>query len=381
MRVALVHDWLTGMRGGERVLDRLARRFPGADLHTLVHVPGATSPAIDALRVHTSLLNGLPGIARHYRKLLPLHPFAARRMRLRDYDLVISVSHAVAKSVSLPERIPHLCYCLTPMRYVWDQTDVYLGRGARRALATPLVGALRRFDVAHSGPDQVTRFVAISRSVADRVRRHYGRDARIVHPPVELDRFQPQPKSVGDDYLLIGGFVPYKREEIAIEAFARLGRRLVVVGDGPTRRRLAANAPPNVHFTGRIDDEDLASRLASCRALVHPQEEDFGIAAVEAQAAGRPVIALGAGGALDTVRPGLRILASGATLDLDDAGATGVLFETQDVPSLMQAVLAFEADSQRFDSKRIRDHAERFSDERFLRELQTEIGLTLEGRG
>jgi glycosyltransferase involved in cell wall biosynthesis len=371
VRVALVHDWLTGLRGGERVLDELAALWPEADLYTLVHVPGSTTERIDALRIHTSPLARLPGAARHYRKLLPLHPFAVRRLRIEGYDLVLSVHHAVAKGARIAPGTPHLCYCLTPMRYVWDQIDAYLGRGPRRALAAPLVAALRRFDRATAGPEQVSRFVASSRTVAARVQSHYGRRASVVNPPIDTDRFQPDGRRPGDFYLLVSAFVPYKRDEVAIEAFARLGRRLVVVGDGPRRAALARRAPRGVEFVGRVPEAEMPALFARCRALVHPQEEDFGIAAVEVQAAGRPVIAFGRGGATETVLP-LQGPPDAA------ARATGVWFDAQTPESLAAAVHRFEAAEGFFDSKLIRSHAERYSAPRFRDEIQREARSLLE---
>lgn len=365
------------MRGGERVLHQLALCNPQADLYTLIHVPGSTSSAIDGLRVHTSPLNRIPGAALHYRKLLPLFPWAIERFRLDDYDLVISVSHAVAKSVPVGAKTVHLDYCLTPMRYVWDQADAYLGRGLRRTCAAPLVHYLRRFDVSRSTPHHVTRFIAISRCVAERIQRHYGRLASVVHPPVEIERIQPSTRDPEDFYLLVGGFVAYKREDLVLEAFRRLGRRLVVVGDGPTRRRLQAAAPANVEFTGRIADADLADLYARCRALIYPQEEDFGIAAVEAQAAGRPVIAFARGGALDTVRPLLHIKGAEEIHDLETAGATGLFFEHQSPEDLCVAVLAFEKNAERFDARQIRGHAELFSCSRFRIDFQREVQSAL----
>ena len=365
MRVALVHDWLTGFRGGERVLHQLALLYPDADLFTLIHVPDQASCAIEELSIHPSPLSRLPGSARHYRKLLPLFPWAIERFDLSGYDLVISCSHAVAKGVRVTAGTVHVCYCLTPMRYVWDQIDVYLGRGPRRLLAWPLAAYLRRFDVRTSTPERVTRFVAISRAVAARIRSHYDRPAEVVHPPVDVDRIRPSGAAPNDFYLLVGGFVPYKREDVAVEAFRTLGRTLVVVGDGPTRRKVQAGAPANVRFVGRCSDDELAGLYRDCRALVHPQEEDFGITAVEAQAAGRPVIALGRGGALDTLRP--------LQPEGDASKATGICFEDPSARSLTDAVRRFEAVESRFDAGQIRAWAERFSPERFRAELQHQI--------
>ena len=374
MRVALIHDWLTGLRGGERVLDELLRVWPDADVFTLVHVPGATTPRIDARVRATSFLQPLPGAGRHWRKLLPLYPFAARRLHVRDYDLAVSVHHAVAKAARIDAATPHLCYCLTPMRYIWDQAPAYLGRGPRRLAAAPLVAALRRFDRSTADPTQVTRFVAISHAVADRVRRHYGRAAGVLAPPVDVERFQPDDRAPDDYYLLVTAFVPYKRDDLAIEAFAQLGRRLVVVGDGPGRAALERRAPRHVEFTGRLPDAELPALFARCRALVQPQEEDFGLTAVEVQAAGRPVVAFGRGGAVDSVLP---------LVGPPDAAhrATGVFFDEQTPEALLRALHRFEAAEPFFDAKAIRSHAERFSAPRFRSEIEREATRLLEAHG
>jgi glycosyltransferase involved in cell wall biosynthesis len=408
LRIALVHDWLTGYRGGERVLDHLARRYPDADLFTLFHSPGQTTPAIDALRITASPLNKIPGIARHYRKLLPLFPWAIRRFDLEGYDLVLSTSHAVAKSVRIPEGVPHLCYCFTPMRYIWDQSEAYLGRGLIRWLAAPLVAALRRFDVATADSAHVTRFVAISSEVADRIQRHYGREASIVAPPVVCTWIEPSRSGApridsgsaegslvsaegslvsaegsldsGEGfYLLVGGFVPYKSEALAIEAFRGLERKLIVAGDGPSRSALEKTAPPNVEFTGRVDDARLAALYRGARALVYPQREDFGLVAVEAQAAGLPVIALGAGGARDTVRP-LQITDFDSTQPTREL-ATGIFFDQPTPGALAEAIELFEKAEQRFDRSALRSWATRFSPARFDREFDREISACFAQRG
>ncbi len=369
MRVALVHDWLTGFRGGEKLLHALAGLFPDADLYTLIHVPGSTSERIDRRRIYASPLSRLPGVARHYRKLLPLFPATIERFYLEGYELVLSNSHSFAKGIRVAPGTPHICSCMTPIRYVWDHADTYLGRGLKRALATPLVEYLRRWDRRTSTPERVTSFVAISNAVADRIRRHYGRDSLVVHPWVDTGRFLPSGEKPEDFYLLVGGFVPYKKEELAIEAFRRLGRSLIIAGDGPTRAALEARAPENVRFVGRVSDERLADLYASCRALIHPQEEDFGIVAVEAQAAGRPVIAFGRGGARETVHG----------IETDDAsGPTGLFFERPDAECLAAAVVEFESVQGSYDPRAIRRNAERFSLTRFELEiveaLETSVG-------
>jgi glycosyltransferase involved in cell wall biosynthesis len=368
MRVALVHDWLTGRRGGERVLEQLAVMHPDADCYTLVHVPGSTFDAIERLRIHTSALSRIPGVERHYRKLLPLMPAAIERFRLEGYDLVVSTSHAVAKGVRVARGTPHVCYCFTPMRYVWDQADAYLGRGLRRAAAAPMAAWLRRWDARSSTPERVTRFIAISHGVADRIRRNYGRQADVLYPGVATERIAPASGPPEDFYLLVGGFVPYKREDLALEAFRRLGLPLLVVGDGPTRAALEAAAPSNARFAGRVSDAELESLFRRCRALVYPQDEDFGIIAVEAQAAGRPVVAYARGGATETVVP------------LDDAAGrapTGAWFDLQTPEALADAVETLERRYAEFDSFAIRRHAEGFSNERFRREMAAALAETL----
>jgi len=370
VRVALVHDWLTGMRGGERCLHEFARLWPQADLYTLFHVPGSTSELIEDREVHASPLSRLPGAAKHYRKLLPLFPWAIERFRLSEYDLVLSSSHAVAKGIRAPAGATHVCYCFTPMRYVWDQADAYLGRGVKRALTEPLASALRRWDRRTSGSDRVQRFVAISHTVADRIQRHYGRDSDVVYPPVDVERFSVRPEGPDDFYLVVGGFVPYKREDLAIEAFAELGRPLWVAGDGPGRAALEARAPSNVRFLGRVDDAQLADLYQRCRALVYPQDEDFGIIPVEAQASGRPVIAYGRGGATETVVPQGRAEAKGRA-------PTGVWFDTQDPGALADAVRRFEASESEFDPSVIRTHAEWFRNERFHREIRDSVAKAM----
>jgi glycosyltransferase involved in cell wall biosynthesis len=383
LKVALVHDWLTGYRGGERVLHHLARRYPTADLYTLIHKQGSVPAEIESRRILTSPLDRLPGRAHHYRKLLPLFPWAIRQFDLSGYDLVLSTSHAVAKSVRIPPGVAHVDYCFTPMRYVWDHVDSYLGHGTRRRLADPMIRRLRRFDVETSDEQSVTRFIAISTDVASRIRRHYGRPARVIPPPVDIDWIETASGPADDYYLLVGGFVPYKREDLAIEAFRNLDRRLVIVGDGPMRGRLARRAPPNVEFLGRVDEAALAALYRGCRALIYPQHEDFGLVAVEAQAAGRPVIGYAAGGILDTVRPlgdaseldGNR--APGALDEPAEYGATGVFFDRQTPAALRAALEQFEKHEGYFDPKALRRWAAHFSPERFDTGLDHEIELAL----
>lgn len=376
MRVALVHDWLTGTRGGERVLEALIELLPDADLFTLLYVPGSVSPRISERVRATSFIQRLPGAARHFRKLLPLFPHAIERLDLRGYDLVVSSSHCVAKGVH-PRGAVHVCYCHTPMRYIWDQYDAYVGApgmGILRAAGRPLAAHLRAWD--RRTAVRVDRFVANSAHVRGRIRHAYARDARVVHPPVDVSRFRPAAER-DDTYVCAGALVPYKRVDLAIAAFNESGRPLLVVGDGPGYRRLRALARGNITFTGRVTDGALSAILGRARALVMPMVEDFGIIGVEAQAAGTPVIALRAGGACETVVPFDRPLpASG---DSTDAGqATGVFFDAQTPAALNAAVDIRERLT--FQVPVLRAQAARFAPDVFRRNIQAVLDDALAGR-
>lgn len=304
LRVALVHDWLTGMRGGEKCLEVLCRAFPDAELYTLLHRRGALSAAIEAMTIRTSPLQFIPGVTRHYRHLLPLMPLAARAWRPKNVDLVISLSHCVAKAVIPPPGVPHVCYCFTPMRYAWQVRDAYLeswaDRPVRRALARTMLQHLRRWDLATSG--RVTHFVAISETIRERIAQCYGRESRVIQPPVNVNFYSPIPRVPRDDaYLVVSALVPYKRIDQAVAACTESGRRLNIIGEGPERARLEAMAGPTVRFLGWQRDEVIGDYYRSCRALLFPGEEDFGIVPIEALACGAPVIALGRGGVAETV--------------------------------------------------------------------------------
>ncbi|HEX2092329.1 MAG TPA: glycosyltransferase [Longimicrobiaceae bacterium] len=372
MRVALVHDWLTGMRGGERVLEGMLDLFPGAEIFTLLHVPGSVSGKIEARPIHTSALEQAPFARRRYRGYLPLFPLAVESLRVRGFDLVLSSSHCVAKAVRTGGA-PHLCYCHTPMRYVWDQFDSYFSGGYRRllrGLAAPVAGALRRWDAATSR--RVHAFVANSSHVRDRIRRSYGRDAAVVHPPVEVARFR-QPRAPEDFYLVVSALVPYKRVALAVRACTLLGRRLVVAGDGPEAARLRRIAGPTVAFLGRVSDEEVADLYSRCRALLFPGVEDFGITAVEAQAAGAPVVALAAGGLLETVS-GPRVGTAGEVVQRPDSGeaaCTGVFFTEPSAEAMAAALLHLER--MEFDEDALRRNAERFAPPHFHEGMLREV--------
>ena len=365
MRVALIHDWLTGMRGGEKALEVLCERYPDAELFTLVAVPGTMSPAIARLTRHTSVVQRLPLAGRFYRQYLPLFPWAVELFDLDGFDLVVSTSHCAAKSVIVPNPARHLCYCFTPMRYAWDQLDHYFGRErlsvAGYAAARVVMSRLARWDAATSG--RVGRYVAISRYVASRIRRYYNRQAVVVYPPVDTRFYRPDGRVPEPYFLIVSALVPYKRIEVAIEAAGLLGADLRIVGDGPDRRRLESAAGPTVTFLGARSNEDIRDLYRGARAVLLPGVEDFGIAPVEAQACGRPVVALGQGGALETVVPnetGVLVAEGGA-----EAFAEG-----------MRAVTGCD-----FDPARIRRHAERFSRDRFAREMAGVIAETLDTPG
>jgi glycosyltransferase involved in cell wall biosynthesis len=356
--VALVHDWLTGMRGGERCLEVVCELFPEAPIYTLLHVPGRVSPTIEKRQIVTSFVQRLPAAATRYRQYLPLFPAAVARFDLRGFDLVLSLSHSVAKAARPERNALHLCYCFSPMRYVWDLYDDYFG--ARAGLATrlamrPLAAALRRWDRRTSG---VHEFVAISHHIADRIRRVYGRTADVIYPPVDVQRFRPSRPE--DFYLVVSALVPYKRIDVAVEAASRLRRRLLVVGTGPESRRLSGMAGPTVEFLGWRDDEQVADLYARCRAVLFPAVEDYGIVPLEAAAAGRPTIALGRGGARETMIP----------LDHGNDPPTAVFFEAQTADALAAAILDFERNADRFDPAALRARAGRFDRPLFARQMQ-----------
>jgi glycosyltransferase involved in cell wall biosynthesis len=344
-RIALAHDWLVGLRGGERVLDRLAAAFGPTDLYVLVDDRRPLTRAISACRVVTSPLQRLPGAAGRLRRYyLPLMPWAVGRLRVAPCDLLVSTSSAVMKSIRPPPGTPHLCYCFSPARYLWDQTDDYAigsGGGLRVAGLRAVRRPFQAWDRASAAT--VTRFATISEHTRERIRRCYGRDATVVPPPVDTGWFTVDRSVPREDFLLVvSALEPYKRVDLAIAAANRARAPLRVVGDGSLAESLTAAAGPTVELLGRVSEEALRDLYRRARALLFPQLEDFGLVAVEAQACGCPVIALAAGGALETVSP-----------------ASGLLVPEQTVPAWCDAIGSLA--ERRFDPEACRASAERFA--------------------
>lgn len=352
LRVAIVHYWLVGMRGGEKVLESLCRMFPQADIFTHVYAPKRVSALINSHRVMTTSIARLPFATRLYQKYLPLMPRALEEIDLTGYDLVISSEAGPAKGVIAPPDAPHLCYCHSPMRYLWDQYHIYRNDAGllTRTLLPYFAHGLRQWDVTSAA--RVDGFVANSHHVAARIRKYWRREADVVHPPVAVADFRPSaPVEPGDFYLWAGELAPYKRPDIAVRAFARLNLPLVVIG-GPAKAQRALHrlAGDKTVFLGRLPFAQLKGYMVRCKALVFPGEEDFGIVPVEVMAAGRPVIAYGRGGAVDTI--------------LD--GETGVLFQDQSVDGLINAVRRFEAEKlDRLNPTSLMHHARQFDEAAF----------------
>jgi glycosyltransferase involved in cell wall biosynthesis len=375
LRVALVHDWLTGMRGGERVLEALCELFPRAHLFTLLHAPGAVSATIASLPRTSSFVERLPRAIRWYRHYLPLFPAAVEQFDLDGFDLVISSSHCAVKSVVATGRARHLCYCHSPMRYAWDQFNAYFGPdrlGRASGAARAVLRRLAAWDRDTSGrPD---RYLANSQYVAQRIRRYYNRRAVVVPPPVDTSFYTPSPADAGPSaspesaagryFLVVSALVPYKRIELAIEASRQVNVPLKVVGEGTELERLRSIAGPDVEFLGRRTDEEVRDLYRGALAVLLPGEEDFGIVPVEAQACGRPVVALGRGGALETV--------------ID--GVTGVLAPDARPASWAAALDRVASNSIAFDADTIRANALRFSREQFMRAFLNEARALVHAR-
>jgi glycosyltransferase involved in cell wall biosynthesis len=352
MRTAIVHYWLLNSRGGEKVLEALCRLLPDADLFTLFYEPDRVSPIIRAHRCRTSFLQPF---RRFYRSLLPLMPMALEQFDLRDYDLVVSSESGPAKGVLAPSTARHVCYCHTPMRYLWDLYPAYRNEWTssrvKRAIMTPLTHYLRMWDYASAA--RVDHFVANSQNVRRRIARSYRRDSQVIPPPVAVETFYSKPSE--DYYLIVSELVAYKRLDTAVRVFARNGRRLKIVGSGPELSNLRRAATPNIEFCGRVTDPELRELYARCRAFLMPGEEDFGITAVEALASGKPVIALGRGGVLETVPIGEHL--------------GGLLYSSPDDDSLRAAVDQWDSFESQVQPHSLQVHVERFSEAEFARKM------------
>jgi glycosyltransferase involved in cell wall biosynthesis len=359
LNVAIAYDWLNQSGGGERVLMELHALFPHAPIFTTVHAPDRLPPGLNALDIRTSFLQHLPLARRQHRPFFPLMPLAFERFDLTAFDLVISASSACAKGVIPAVGARHICYCFSPCRYLWDSYDEYVSELPFRGLVAPIARRMRDWD-RHSS-QRVDRFFAISREVASRIRRHYDRQSEVIYPPVDVDRFIPSGRPPEDFYLVVSRLVKYKRIDLAIEAANLLRRRLVVVGDGPQRARLEEIAGPTIEFRGRLPDVEVTDLYARCRAFLFPGFDDFGIAPVEAQASGRPVLAYERGGASETVA----------------AGKTGLFFEEQRVDAVVEAMLSLDA--AQIDPLECRRSAERFSAPAFRQRFRTAIQRELVG--
>ncbi len=355
MKVAIVHDWLLGMRGGERCLEVILEFFADADIFTLFYDPAGVTDVIRRHRVQASSLNSLPASRALYRHMLPFYSVGVRDLERKiaagNYDLVVSISHCVAKNVRVPQGVPHLCYCLTPARYLFDQYDSYFKGKLIEPLIRPIAASLRRTDVAAA--NGVTHYMAISEFVRDRIRLHYGRDADVVYPPCRTDWIKPRAANdPGDEFLCVSALVPYKNVDLIVLAFNQLGLPLTIVGSGPLESKLRADAASNIHFVSDVTDVQLGELYRRSKALIFAAEEDFGMVPVEMQAAGRPVICYGKGGVLETV-------------SLSVERPTGVAFSELSVESLADAVRNFMVRQEQFTVDNCLEQARKFSLEVF----------------
>ena len=348
MKIAIAHDWLNQMGGAENVLEVLVSMFPEAPIFTTIYAPNLMPPAYRNWNIQSSWLNYAPAIHRHHQPYLPLYPAAVRSLNFNDYDLIISNKSGFIHGIKTRPHQKHLCYCLAPTRYVWDY-EAYAARerigGLLGRLMAPLLSGLRRWD--YQAAQQVDSFCAISTEIQQRIQTYYHRNSLIIHPPVDTEAFQPTPSPSEDYYLIVSRLIPYKRIDLAIQACTQLKKRLIIVGTGRDQASLEAMAGPTIEFTGYLPRDDVIRLMANCKAFIFPGYEDFGLTPVEAQAAGRPVIAFARGGALDTIKD----------------RETGLFFQEPSVECLIAAIETLESLS--LDPQHIRNNAEFFGIERF----------------
>lgn len=369
LRIAIVHYWFIARCGGERVVEALAEIFPQADIFSLVVDYSTLAPILRDRKLQTSFLQRVPGAKKFHRHFLFLHPLALEQFDLSNYDLVISSESGPAKGVITSSKTCHICYCHSPMRYIWDMYPEY-----RRGMKFPVgpvfsltAHYLRMWD--HASASRVDYFLANSHFIASRIRKYYGRESTVIHPPVNVSAGKISGEK-GEYYIAIGRLVEYKRFDLAIAACTQLGRRLKIIGAGPCEGVLRRMAGPSVEFLGPVSDTELRRNLAGCRALLFPGEEDFGIVPIEAQSFGKPVVAYGSGGVLETVRG---ILPNEAELE----NPTGVFFTEQSLSGLTQAMLEFESMEHEFRPEIIREHSLQFDSEIFRRRISEFIASAI----
>jgi glycosyltransferase involved in cell wall biosynthesis len=355
LKVALVHDWLTGLRGGEKVLESLLELWPKADLYTLVYNQGSVSPLIENRNIYTSFIDRLPFKKNRYPYYLPLFPAAIELFNFKNYDLILSTSHCVAKGIRTPPNCLHISYIHSPMRYVWDMYEEYFAEDQTNFITSKLIpifaNRLRIWDITSS--NRVDYFIANSEHVAKRIWRYYRRESTVINPPVDTNVFKLMNRS-GDYFLIISALVAYKKIDLAVKTFNKLNTNLIIIGDGPEKKRLQKNAKNNIQFLPWQNKEVLNKYYASCKALIFPGEEDFGIVPVEAQSCGKPVIAYARGGALETV------IAYDGT---NEGHSTGIFFDEQNENALINAINT--CNKLKWESEFIRKHALKFGSTRF----------------
>jgi glycosyltransferase involved in cell wall biosynthesis len=356
LKIALVHDWLNGMRGGEKVLEQLCRLFPLAPIFTLHSDLSKIVPSFLDHAIHHSFIQKLPFKNRFYRWYLPLYPFAVKQFNFKGYDLVLSTSHCAVKNISVPSDIPHLCYCFSPMRYIWELQDDYFGnKRFKRVALSPILHWLQNWD--YEGTRNIKQIIAISKTVQERIRKYYNREAECIYPPMDIPFSPSLIKS--DYYLILSALVPYKKIELAILACNEIRHPLQIIGSGPELKRLKKMAGPTIQFLGWLPDKEKKERLRSAKALLFPGLEDFGIVPVEAMAYATPVIGYDRGGLTETVQD----------------GKTGCLFKEQTVESMLQAMK--KAEQMTFSAKAFKESVDRFTPAVFLEKMKKTIQETL----